>query len=39
METEMGFPEGKTMSGCRLPVLRTTVSGTVSPLWQRFIDT
>lgn len=39
METETVLLERKTMSGCLLLVLRTNVSGTVSPLWQRFIDT
>ena len=39
METETVLPERKTMSGCLLLVLRTNVSGTVSPLWKRVIDT
>ena len=39
METETVLLERKTMSGCRLPVLRTTVSGTVSLLRPRSIDT
>lgn len=36
---ETSLSESKGMSGCLLLVLRTTMSGTVSPLWQRFIDT
>lgn len=39
METETVFPERKTMSGCRLLVLKTTASGIVSFLRQRSIDT
>lgn len=39
METETVFPERKTMSGCRLLVLKTTALGIVSFLRQRSIDT